>query len=639
MGGIGHKQQIVSLCLLSLWLAIFVLQAYNLSFMQIRNIAIIAHVDHGKTTLVDFMLKQTHTFRENQAEMQQTTILDSNDLEREKGITILAKNTAVDYQDIKINIIDTPGHADFAGEVERVIGMADGALLIVDAAEGPLPQTRFVLQEALKQKLKIIVVINKIDRQDARPQEVLQEIEELFLTLAEDEAALNFSVLYAVAREGKAWEKLPERPDAEGNLIPLFEKIKNEIPAPENNPDLPFKMLVSNLDFDDYKGVYAIGRVAQGTVKKGQRLVILNENDKVTEAAITGVFTSSGLNRVEIAESQAGDIIALTGLEGIRIGQTLADPSDPTGFPVIELTEPTLKMYVGPNSSPFAGKDGNAATTRQIQDRLNKEIKTNIGLRVEANPDAQGFMVAGRGELHLAILLETLRREGYEIEVGKPEVIFKEIDGQLQEPFEELSIEIEQSFVGVIIEDLGKRSAQMLDSFTDSKGITKMRFSIASKNLLGFRTSILSKTRGNGLFNSTFAGYKPKGKDLEKLRNGAIVASEKGTVTAYALESLQERGTSFIKPGEEVYEGMIVGLHVRREDIEMNVVKTKKLTNFRSNADIAIPLDAVLDLSLEQLIDLLEPDELLEITPEHLRLRKKFLTKDARVKAAKRAQA
>lgn len=522
--------------------------------------------------------------------------------------------------------------------MERVISMADGALLIVDAAEGPLPQTRFVLQEALKQKLKIIVVINKIDRQDARPNEVLQEIEELFLTLAEDEAALNFSVLYAVAREGRAWETLPDSPSAAGDLVPLFEKIKNEIPAPENNPQLPFKMLVSNLDFDDYKGVYAIGRVAQGKVKKGQRLIILNENEKVTEAAVTSVFTSNGLSRVEVAESQAGDIIALTGLEGVRIGQTLADPIDPTGFPVIELTQPTLKMYLGPNSSPFAGKDGNAATTRQIQDRLNKEIKTNIGLKIEANPDAQGFMVAGRGELHLAILLETLRREGYEIEVGKPEVIFKEVDGQTQEPFEELAIEIEQSYVGVIIEDLGKRNAEMIDSFTDSKGTTKMKFSIASKNLLGFRTSILSKTRGNGLFNSTFVGYRPKGKDLEKLRNGAIVASEKGIVTAYALESLQERGQSFVKPGEEVYEGMIVGLHVRREDIEMNVVKTKKLTNFRSNADIAVPLDAILELSLEQLIDLLEPDELLEITPEHLRLRKKFLTKDARVKAAKRAQ-
>ncbi|MEN8252776.1 MAG: translational GTPase TypA [Patescibacteria group bacterium] len=604
--------------------------------MPIRNIAIIAHVDHGKTTLVDFMLKQTDTFRANQAEMSQTTILDSNDLEREKGITILAKNTAVQYGDTKINIIDTPGHADFAGEVERVIGMADGALLVVDAAEGPLPQTRFVLQEALKQNLKIIVVINKIDRHDARPKEVLAEIEELFLLLAENEEALNFSVLFAVARDGKVWEELPSSFSDDGNLIPLFEKINSEIPAPENNSDLPFKMLVSNLDFDDYKGVYAIGRVTQGKVSKGQRLAILNENERVAEKQISSIFTGKGLNRVEVAESQVGDIIAITGLEGVSIGQTLADPSDPTGYPIIKLTEPTLRMYLGPNSSPFAGKDGNAATARQIQERLEKEIKTNIGLKIETNPSGQGFMVAGRGELHLAILLETLRRENYEIEVGRPEVIIREIDAVLQEPYEELSIEIDQEYMGAIIEDLGKRSATMLDSKTDSKGIARMQFEIASKNLLGFRTSILSKTRGNGLFNSVFIGYQEKGKDLQKLRSGAITASEAGTVTAYALESLQERGQSFVKPGAEVYEGMLIGLHVRREDIEMNIIKQKKLTNFRSNADISVPLDAILDLSLEQQIDLLEPDELLEITPKNLRLRKKLLTKDQRVKAAKK---
>ena len=605
--------------------------------MQIRNIAIIAHVDHGKTTLVDFMLKQTHTFRDNQAEMSQTTILDSNDLEREKGITILAKTTVVNYQDLKINIIDTPGHADFAGEVERVISMADGALLIVDAAEGPLPQTRFVLQEALKQKLKLIVLINKIDRADARPAQVLQEVEELFLTLAEDESALNFSVLYGVGREGKVWEKLPASATSEGDLIPLFEKIKTEIPEPVNNPELPFKMMVSNLDFDDYKGVYAIGRVSQGVVVKGKRLAILNENEQVRSALVAGVFTGLGLGRVEVAASQPGDIIALTGLEGITIGQTVADPIDPTGFPVIKLTEPTLKMYLGPNSSPFAGKDGNAATARQLQERLEKEIKTNIGLKIEVNPSGQGFMVAGRGELHLAILLETLRREGFELEVGKPEVILKEIEGQLQEPFEELSVEIDGEYVGVIIEDLGKRNATMIESRTDDKGICRMKFELASKNLLGFRTSILSKTRGNGLFNSVFLGYKAKTKDLDKLRNGAIVASEAGVVTAYALQSLQERGVSFVAPGTAVYEGQIAGLHVRREDIEMNVTKTKKLTNFRSNADIAIPLNAVMQLSLEQLIDLLEPDELLEITPENLRLRKKLLIKDARIKAMKRS--
>ncbi len=604
--------------------------------MDIRNVAIIAHVDHGKTTLVDGMLKQTHTFRANEKEMTQTTILDSNALEREKGITILAKNTAVMYRNTKINIIDTPGHADFSGEVERVINMADGALLIIDAAEGPLPQTQFVLQKALEHNLKIIVVINKIDRKDARPLEVLRETEELFLHLAHHARHLDFPVLYAIGREEKVWSSYPEDMTQKADLTPLFEAILKYVPAPENNGEKPFKMLVSTLDFDTHKGTFAIGKVAQGSVKPGQKVFQMLEDKKIDSFTVMEVFTSVGLKRVPTQTGETGDIIAVTGIPDVSIGQTLTDPSDPTGFPAIYLEEPTLKILVSANTSPVAGREGTFSTARQIYQRLMKEKQTNIGLRITENPDGTGFIVAGRGELHLAILFENLRREGYEFQVGKPEVILKEIDGALAEPFEEITIEIDNTYVGVILEELGMRRAVMLDTHTNDRGVTKMVYKVSSRNLLGFRGDILTKTRGNGIFAARVIGYFPLTAHIPKLRNGVLVSLETGKSTGYALTTVQERGNAFIGPGVPVYEGMIIGINNRAEDIDINVCKIKKLTNIHSaNADVAIQLDPPVQLSLEQALDFIEDDELLEVTPQNLRLRKKFLTKVGRVRNAR----
>ncbi|NLG06497.1 MAG: GTP-binding protein [Candidatus Pacebacteria bacterium] len=612
--------------------------------MQIRNIAIIAHVDHGKTTLIDGMLKQTHAFRANQAEMGQETILDSNDLEREKGITILAKNTSVFYQSLageeyKINIIDTPGHADFAGEVERVISMADGAILLVDAAEGPLPQTKFVLQQAIQQQLPIIVLINKIDRRDAEPARVLQQVEELFLNLASDSSQLDFPVLYAVGRLGKIWSALPalnqlqDLPQATGNLQVLFEEIIRTVPAPQCDTQAAFKMQVSTLDFDSYKGIYAIGKVTQGVVKKGQRLVILQEEEKVGEISVNQLFESVGLEKKEIQESPAGDIIAITGVEKIAIGQTLAALGETKGFPMIKITEPTLKIAITASASPFVGKESEFCTVRQLAERLKREQKTNLGLDIQQK-EGGVFIVAGRGELHLAVLIETMRREGYEMEIARPQVIFKEIDGVQQEPIEELIVEIEQAYVGVITEELGKRHAQLQSSSSNSRGVNHMLYHISSRNLLGFRSEILTKTKGNGLFTSSFLHYAPLQASRLKLRNGALIATEGGMVTAYALESVQQRGKTFVIPGEEVYEGQIVGLCKQKGDLEVNVCKSKKLTNFRSNADVLTVLNAKVDLSLEQCLDFIENDELLEVTPKNLRLRKRYLSKLERNKKA-----
>lgn len=604
--------------------------------MQIRNIAIIAHVDHGKTTLVDGMLKQTKTFRDNQAEMQQTTILDSNDQERERGITILAKTTTVIYNDTKINIIDTPGHADFGGEVERVINMAEGALLIVDAAEGPLPQTRFVLEKALENNLKMMVVINKIDRKDAEVSRVKQEIDDLFLQLAHTDEQLEFPVLYAVAREGKVWDAMPDDFEVETDLDVLFEKIIDYVPAPTGDADKPFKMLVSNIDYDSYKGVFAIGKVAQGTIKTNQEIVLLNENEVAGKFRIQGIFTGKGLEKEEVSQSQPGDIIALTGSSDVKIGQTIADPIDPTGFPMITITEPTLSIQVSANTSPFSGREGEYHTPRQIGDRLQREKKTNLGLKIELNENGSGFIVSGRGELHLAVLIENMRREGYELEVAKPEVILKTIDGVLSEPVEELTVEIAAEYTGVIVEELGKRKARMMDSVTNSKNNTKMLFEISSRNLLGFRSEILTKTRGNGLFASRLLGYFPVGDVISQLRNGVIVASESGTSTAYSIDAIQQRGNTFIAPGVPVYEGQIIAINKRQEDMEMNITKGKALTNFRSNADQMIKLAPPIDMSLEQCLDFIQDDELLEVTPVNLRLRKKYLNKDARNKAMKK---
>lgn len=601
--------------------------------MDIRNIAIIAHVDHGKTTLVDGMLKQTHTFRDNQAEMDQTTILDSNELEREKGITILAKNTAVTYKGTKINIIDTPGHADFSGEIERIINMVDGALLIVDAAEGPLSQTQFVLEKALEYNLKIIVVINKIDRKDQRHHEVLKETNDMILRLAKQDNHLDFDVLYAVGREGKAWTSYPTDISAPGNLIPLFEKIISAVPKPSAYKDKPFKMLVSTLDFDNYKGTYAIGKVAQGTVKKGDSVILLSHNKILGRHKILNVYTSRGLNRVEVESSETGDIIAVTGISDVAIGGTLSDPIDPTGFPTIKLGEPTLKITVSTNTSPLAGREGTFVTARQLEQRLIKEKKTNIGLLITANQSG-GFDVSGRGELHLSILLETFRREGYEMQVGKPKVILHKIDGEIHEPFEEVTIEVEQKHIGIVVEEIGRRKATIIDVKTTEKNITRFIFKISSRNLMGLRGMLINRTSGNSLFASRFIGYQLAIEYIAKLRSGALIAYESGVSTAYALETVQNRGSAFIGPGEPVYEGMIIGLNKREDDLDINVCKSKKLTNMHTeNSDVAIQLDQPLRMTLDQCLDFIEEDELLEITPKSLRLRKVNLKKIDRVRA------
>jgi GTP-binding protein len=603
--------------------------------MDIRNIAIIAHVDHGKTTLVDGMLKQTHTFRDNQAEMNQTTILDSGELEREKGITILAKNTAIIYKNTKINIIDTPGHADFSGEVERVINMVDGALLIIDAAEGPLSQTEFVLEKALEHNLKIIVVINKIDRKDARPKEVLTETEELILRLAKKDQHLEFAVLYSIGKDGKAWEVYPEQINTPADLSPLLEKILSYIPAPTNNSEKTFKMLVSTLDFDNYKGTYAIGKITQGSIKPGQRVILSSYKDILGSYKILNVFTSVGLTRVEVPEAQSGDIVAVTGISEVNIGQTLSDPSDPIGYPLIKIGEPTLKITISPNSSPLSGKEGKFSTARLLQQRLMKEKKTNIGLLIDDH-GSSGFELSGRGELHLSILLETLRREGYEMQIGKPKVIYQEIDGKTFEPFEEVTIEVSKEFVGMLLGELGRRKSTIIDVRNYDNGATRFLLTISSRNLMGLRGSLISQTGGRCIFASRFIGYKPLIDYVPKLRNGALIAFENGVSTAYALEKVQERGTAFIGPGEPVYEGMIIGLNNREEDMDINVCKSKKLTNMHTeNSDVAIQLDPPVRLTLEQCLDFIEDDELLEITPKSLRLRKYHLKKIDRIRASR----
>jgi GTP-binding protein len=537
------------------------------------------------------------------------------------------------YKNTKINIIDTPGHADFSGEVERVINMADGAVLIVDAAEGPLPQTQFVLEQALERNLKIIVVINKIDRKDARSNEVLHQTEELFLRLAKTEEHLNFPVIYAIGREGKAWKTFPENQSEAADLSVLFEEIVKTIPAPVADPTKPFAMLVSTLDFDPYKGTYAIGKTSEGVARKGMRVSLFEHKEKIGSYLIEHIYESRGLERVEIDESKPGDIIAITGFTDVGIGQTIADPSLTEGYPVIKLGEPTLKIHISPNTSPFSGREGRFSTARQLEERLVREKKTNIGLKIERS-STSGFIVSGRGELHLAILIENLRREGYEMQVGKPEVIMTNVGGARYEPFEEVTIEIDKQYIGIVIEELGRRKAELLDSITNVQGTTRMVYKISSRNLLGFRSDMLTLTHGNGLFASRFTGYFPEGSHVPKLRNGVLVALETGTSTAYSLETVQERGQAFIGPGVPVYQGMIIGLNRRQEDIDINCVKGKRLNNIHSaNADIAVNLDPPMIMSLEQSLDFIEEDELLEVTPENLRLRKKFLAPVDRVRA------
>ncbi len=603
---------------------------------QIRNIAIIAHVDHGKTTLVDSMLKQTHTFRDNQKEMSENLIMDSNDLEKEKGITILSKNNSVKYNNdsmphgVKINIIDTPGHADFGGEVERILNMADGAILLVDAVEGPLPQTKFVLKKALERHLKIILLINKIDKKDARPNEIIQEVEGLFLELATHDDHLNFKTLYAVGRDGKAFDKLPQNYDTntQGDLKPLFEAIVSEIPNSIKDQNKPFQMLISTLDADPHVGKICIGKVTQGKLKKGDMVALVDEDRVIGTNRVQKLFTSIGLERVEVDEVTAGDIVAIAGIPNLTIGQTVADPSNPVSLPKIHVDDPTIRITIGPNTSPFLGKEGKLLSSSQIKERLMREKETNLGLKIEQDEASSNFAVSGRGELHLAVLIENMRREGFEMEISKPQVIYKTVDGVTVEPYEEVTIDVGKDYIGAITEEFAKRKANMINMTQEPGEITRFVYKVSSKNLLGIRNILLTKTRGTVELNTFFLGYFPKeNSTVEEERPGVLISFDSGTALSYGLENAQERGTLFIKPNTPVYEGMIIGISTRDQDMEINVTKGKKMTNIRSStSDMSVQIDTPTELSLEQALDFINSDELLEITPKSIRIRKKYLS-------------
>ncbi len=591
---------------------------------KIRNIAIIAHVDHGKTTLVDGLLKQSKTFRDNQAEMSQDLIMDSGDQERERGITITAKVTAVQHDDYRINIIDTPGHADFSGEVERTLNMADGCILIVDAQEGPMPQTKFVLGKALAAELKPIVIINKIDKSSSRIAEVEDELADLFLELAVHEDQLHYPVYYAIGRAGKAWTTPPTNPEDDASLDPIFEAIINNIPAPSIEMDKPFQMLVTALAWDTYKGKYAIGRITRGRIKAGDQVALCKTDGSMTKSKIEMVFMSRGINKFEVGAGAAGDIVQLTGIADARIGETIADADHPEALPVLEVEAPTLKIYLGPNTAPTKGIEGQFTTSRQIGERLAKELETNVGLRVEDK--SIGFLVSGRGELHLSVLIEAMRREGYEFEVGRPQVVTKEQDGQVMEPIEELIIEVPAEHVGTVQMELGQRRAVLKEQFASPKGVTKLIYEMPTRALLGLRNILMTNTKGTIVMNSLMIGYQLLGPALQQLRNGVLIAFESGVTTPYALQNAEARGTCFIGPAEKVYAGQIVGLNTRQEDMEINVCKAKHLTNMRSSSsDGVVQLTPPTILSLEQCLDFIENDELLEVTPKSLRLRKREL--------------
>lgn len=600
---------------------------------HIRNIAIIAHVDHGKTTLVDGLLKQSKTFRDNQAEMNQELIMDSGDQEHERGITITAKQTSIYYGDYKINIIDTPGHADFSGEVERTLNMADGVLLIVDAQEGPMPQTKFVLSKALKVGLKPVVIINKIDKPARRIAEVEDELSDLFLELATDEAQLHYPVYYAIGRDGKAWPNVPGDSSERADLTPIFEAIINDIPAPNVEANGGLQLLVTALQYDSFLGKYAIGRISRGQARRAQAVALIKD-EAISSARIDKIFTYRGLMREEVDSAIAGDIVALTGITDAHIGDTIADKDAPEALPAIAIEAPTLSMYLGPNTSPFKGKEGEFTTSRQIGDRLKKELETNVALRVEEQ--GIGFKVSGRGELHLSVLIETMRREGFEFEVGRPQVVTISEDGVEKEPVEELQIEVGPEFVGVVSQELGARRATLVRQENTSSGMTRITYILPTRAMIGLRNLLLTSTKGTVIMNSLPHGYEPLGGKLPSTRNGVLIAFETGVTTPYALASAESRGELFVGPAVNVYAGQIVGLNTRQEDMEINVCKAKHLTNMRSkSSDGAVQLTPFVDLSLEQSIDFIEDDELLEVTPKALRLRKKYLDPNERKRASK----
>lgn len=602
---------------------------------KIRNIAIIAHVDHGKTTILDGLLKQSHTFRDNAQEMSETLIMDSGDQERERGITITAKTTAITYDGYKINIIDTPGHADFSGEVERTLQMADGVLLVVDAAEGPMPQTRFVLAKALELGLKPIVIINKIDKPARRIEEVKDEVADLFLELATSDDQLDYPVYYAIGRDGKAWTDMPDSTTASADLAPIFRAIIEHIPAPQVDPAKPFRMLITSLQYDSFLGKYALGRIERGVAKAGAPISLISPDGTVAGGKIDKLFTYSGLNRQEVDQVVAGDIVAITGVSQAKIGETITDPADPTPLPSIEIEQPTISIYLGPNTSPFKGREGKFNTSRQIAERLERELETNVALRVE--PANIGFRVSGRGELHLSVLIETLRREGYEFEVGRPQVILIERDGQKMESVEELFIEVSPELLGSVSMELGARHGELTNQETTSQGQVRATYRITSRALIGLHNTLLTATKGTIIMSSLPCGYQPLGAPLSGLRNGVLIAAESGTSTAYALAGAEARGELYIGPGTEVYAGEIVGLNKRKDDLEINVCKGKQLTNMRSkSSDGAIQLTPYTQMSLEQCLDFIEDDELLEVTPQHLRLRKAELDPIKRKRAHRR---
>ena len=597
---------------------------------KLRNVAIIAHVDHGKTTLVDGLLHQSGIFRQNEVVAER--VMDSNELERERGITILSKNTAVMYNDIKINIVDTPGHADFGGEVERILMMVDGVLLLVDAFEGCMPQTRFVLKKALGLKKKVVVVVNKIDRTGARPYEVVDEVLDLFIELGADEDQLEFPVVYASAREGFAMLD----PEEKGvDMRPLFDKIIEEIPAPEGDDEAPFQLLLSNIDYDEYVGRIGIGRVERGSVRSGQQAVLCTRDGEEKKVKISKLYEYQGLSRVECETATIGDIVCVSGIGDINIGETLCDVNEIEALPFVKIDEPTVSMNFIVNNSPFAGREGKFVTSRNLRDRLFREVETNVALRVEETDSTDTFKVSGRGELHLSILIETMRRQGYEFQVSRPQVITKVIDGVQCEPVEYLMIEVPETYVGAVMEKLGSRKAELVNMGTRDSSMTHIEFRIPSRGLMGYRPEFLTDTNGNGIMNSVFDCYEPFKGEIVTRHKGSLIAHESGESVAYGLYQAQERGRLFIGAGVEVYEGMIVGENPKNEDMTVNVCKRKHMTNTRaSGSDDALKLIPPTVLSLEQCLEFIADDELVEVTPESIRMRKTILSKEMRMKKA-----
>ncbi|MGB3963700.1 MAG: translational GTPase TypA [Tepidanaerobacteraceae bacterium] len=598
---------------------------------DIRNIAIIAHVDHGKTTLVDGLLKQSGIFRQNQKVEER--VLDSNELERERGITILSKNTAVYYKGIKINIIDTPGHADFGGEVERVLKMVDGVLLLVDAFEGPMPQTRFVLKKALALNLPAIVVINKIDRPDARINQVIDEVLELFIDLGADDSQIEFPVVYASAREGFAKLNLE---DPSRDLEPLFKTIIDYMPAPEGDSEAPLQLLITTLDYDDYVGRIAIGRIFRGTILSGNEYALCKKDGTVEKVKVSNLFAFNGLKRERISSASIGEIIAITGIEDIDIGETIADIDNPEPVPYVSIDEPTLSMIFSANTSPFAGQEGEYVTSRHLRERLLREARSNVSLRVEETDSPDSFKVSGRGELHLSVLIETMRREGYEFQVSKPTVIIKEINGRKMEPMESVTIDIPETYLGTVMEKMGARHGQLVNMQNIGSNSVRMEFNIPTRGLLGYRSEFITDTKGEGILNSVFAGYIPYTGDIPTRNRGSLVAFETGESSTYGLYNAQERGTLFIGPQVKVYEGMIVGENSRPQDLDINVCKKKHVTNLRSStAEEALRLIPPKEMTLEQCLEFIKEDELLEVTPKSLRMRKAILSRQNRQKVKK----